>query len=132
MQEPLGSHTCTPCLYAQLTAFFLSLISPLCRPGSELMYGFSEFACGLNEPEEDMAPTDSRLWPDQRIMEQGDFDTANNEKVNPPQLTCVCHIHVYKVHTHILCSALLCFARAHVWEIHHSQLPWYTVAIVWW
>ena len=45
------------------------------------MYGFSEFACGLNEPEEGMAPTDSRLRPDQRIMENGDFDTANNEKV---------------------------------------------------
>ena len=45
------------------------------------MYGFSEFACGLNEPEEGVAPTDSRLRPDQRIMEKGDFDTANNEKV---------------------------------------------------
>jgi hypothetical protein len=51
------------------------------RPGSEAMYGFSEFACGLNEPEEGVAPTDSRLRPDQRIMENGDFDTANNEKL---------------------------------------------------
>ncbi|CAI8024455.1 Oxysterol-binding protein 1 [Geodia barretti] len=50
-------------------------------PGSEAMYGFSEFACGLNEPEEGVAPTDSRLRPDQRIMEKGDFDTANNEKL---------------------------------------------------
>lgn len=46
------------------------------------MYGFSEFACGLNEPEEGVAPTDSRLRPDQRIMENCDFDTANTEKVS--------------------------------------------------
>ena len=52
-----------------------------CRPGHELMYGFSEFACSLNEPEEGIAPTDSRLRPDQRIMENGDFDGANTEKV---------------------------------------------------
>ena len=44
------------------------------------MYGFSEFACGLNEPEVGVAPTDSRLRPDQRVMENGDFDTANSEK----------------------------------------------------
>ena len=29
-----------------------------------------------------MAPTDSRLRPDQRIMENADFDGANIEKVN--------------------------------------------------
>ena len=46
------------------------------------MYGFSEFACGLNEPEVGVAPTDSRLRPDQRVMENGDFDTANSEKVS--------------------------------------------------
>ena len=113
MQDPLGLHftLLSMCLYTQLTAFFLSLISPPCRPGSELIYGFSEFTCGLKEPEEGVAPTDSRLRPDQKIMEQGDFDTANNEKVNPPQLTSVCHVYTYK---HILCSGLLCFARAHV------------------
>ena len=33
-----------------------------------------------------MAPTDSRLRPDQRIMENGDFDTANNEKVRQERL----------------------------------------------
>ena len=38
-------------------------------PGSEHMYGFSEFTCSLNEPEPGVCPTDSRLRPDQRIME---------------------------------------------------------------
>ena len=28
-----------------------------------------------------MAPTDSRLRPDQRIIEEGDFEGANKEKV---------------------------------------------------
>jgi len=45
------------------------------------MYGFSEFTCSLNEPEEGVCPTDSRLRPDQHIMENGDFDKANIEKV---------------------------------------------------
>lgn len=51
------------------------------RPGTELIYGLPEFACTLNEMEEGVAPTDSRLRPDQRIMENGDFDEANKEKV---------------------------------------------------
>ena len=59
-----------------------SLPPSLLRPGNELIYGFSEFACTLNEMEEGVAPTDSRLRPDQRIMEQGDFDLANKEKVS--------------------------------------------------
>lgn len=51
------------------------------RPGSELRYGFSDFAASLNEPERGVAPTDSRLRPDQRIMEEQDFNRANEEKV---------------------------------------------------
>ena len=51
------------------------------RPGSELMYGFSEFTASLNEREEGVAPTDARLRPDQRIMEEQQFDKANEEKV---------------------------------------------------
>jgi hypothetical protein len=35
----------------------------------------------LNEPEEDIAPTDSRLRPDQRLMEDGQWDEANAEKL---------------------------------------------------
>lgn len=49
--------------------------------GNEEMYNFSEFSCSLNEPEEGVCPTDSRLRPDQRVMENQDFDTANKEKL---------------------------------------------------
>ena len=50
-------------------------------PGSEAFYNMSKFACELNEEEEGVAPTDSRLRPDQRLMETGDWDDANTEKV---------------------------------------------------
>jgi len=36
--------------------------------------------------EEGVAPTDSRFRPDQRALEEGDFDTANTEKVNVEQI----------------------------------------------
>ena len=52
------------------------------------MYSFSEFTCSLNELEEGVAPTDCRFRPDQRFMEQQDFDKANEEKV------CDVHVHV--------------------------------------
>lgn len=35
----------------------------------------------MNEPEEGVAPTDSRLRPDQRLMEDGRWDEANAEKL---------------------------------------------------
>ena len=38
-------------------------------------------ACQLNEPEDGVAPTDSRNRPDQRLMESGLWDEANTEKV---------------------------------------------------
>lgn len=38
-------------------------------------------AAQLNEPEEGVAPTDSRLRPDQRLMEEGLWDEANAEKL---------------------------------------------------
>lgn len=44
-------------------------------------YGFTVLAAQLNEPEEGVAPTDSRLRPDQRLMEDGKWDEANSEKV---------------------------------------------------
>lgn len=44
------------------------------------MYNFNQFAVELNEPEEGVAPTDSRLRPDQRLMEEGSWDEANAEK----------------------------------------------------
>ncbi|XP_063074778.1 oxysterol-binding protein 1 isoform X2 [Engraulis encrasicolus] len=48
--------------------------------GAENMYYFSELALTLNEPEDGVAPTDSRRRPDQRLMEQGRWEEANAEK----------------------------------------------------
>ncbi|XP_019718176.1 oxysterol-binding protein 1-like isoform X2 [Hippocampus comes] len=48
--------------------------------GAENMYYFSSLALTLNEPEEGVAPTDSRWRPDQRLMEEGHWDEANAEK----------------------------------------------------
>lgn len=50
------------------------------REGAESMYFFSSLALTLNEHEEGVAPTDSRLRPDQRLMEDGQWDEANAEK----------------------------------------------------
>ncbi|KAK2497367.1 hypothetical protein MC885_017609 [Smutsia gigantea] len=47
---------------------------------AENMYYFSALALTLNEHEEGVAPTDSRLRPDQRLMEKGRWDQANTEK----------------------------------------------------
>ncbi|XP_024130724.1 oxysterol-binding protein 2 isoform X2 [Oryzias melastigma] len=47
---------------------------------AENMYYFSALALTLNEPEEGVAMTDSRLRPDQRLMEDGRWDEANAEK----------------------------------------------------
>ena len=44
------------------------------------MHFFSTLALTLNEPEEGVAPTDSRLRPDQRLMEAGLWDEANAQK----------------------------------------------------
>ena len=45
------------------------------------MYHFTSFTLELNEPEEEVAPTDTRLRPDIRLMEEGRWDAANPEKV---------------------------------------------------
>lgn len=50
-------------------------------PDAEKYYGFTILAAQLNEMEEGVAPTDSRLRPDQRLMEEGRWDEANREKV---------------------------------------------------
>uniref|UniRef100_A0A672QNZ6 Oxysterol binding protein 2 n=1 Tax=Sinocyclocheilus grahami TaxID=75366 RepID=A0A672QNZ6_SINGR len=47
---------------------------------AENMHYFSSLALTLNELEDGMAPTDSRLRPDQRLMEVGLWDEANAEK----------------------------------------------------
>lgn len=44
------------------------------------MHFFSSLALTLNEPEDGIAPTDSRLRPDQRLMEAGLWDEANVQK----------------------------------------------------
>jgi len=48
---------------------------------SEKFYNLTTLACQLNEPEEGVAPTDSRLRPDQRLMEEGAWDASNEEKL---------------------------------------------------
>lgn len=50
-------------------------------PESQFYYHFTKFACQLNEPEEGVAPTDSRLRPDQRLMEDGLWEESNSEKI---------------------------------------------------
>ncbi|XP_059910773.1 oxysterol-binding protein 2-like isoform X2 [Gadus macrocephalus] len=47
---------------------------------AENMYFFSSLALTLNEAEEAVGATDSRLRPDQRLMEEGRWDEANSEK----------------------------------------------------
>ncbi|XP_070820610.1 oxysterol-binding protein 2 isoform X5 [Chaetodon trifascialis] len=47
---------------------------------AENMYYFSALALTLNEQEEGVGLTDSRLRPDQRLMEEGRWDEANSEK----------------------------------------------------
>ncbi|XP_065179127.1 oxysterol-binding protein 1-like [Sycon ciliatum] len=49
--------------------------------GHSAKYCFSEFTCCLNEEDDSVAPTDSRRRPDQRVMETGNFDKANEYKV---------------------------------------------------
>ncbi|EYC02747.1 hypothetical protein Y032_0098g3104 [Ancylostoma ceylanicum] len=51
------------------------------HPGSERMHNFTRLAIELNEPEPGVAPTDSRLRPDQRLMEEGLWDEANKKKL---------------------------------------------------
>ena len=45
------------------------------------MYHFTKLAIELNEPEDGVCPTDSRLRPDQRLMEDGRWDEANQVKL---------------------------------------------------
>jgi len=50
-------------------------------PKYKLMYDFTQFTVELNEPEANVAPTDSRLRPDQRLMEEGNLNEADAKKV---------------------------------------------------
>ena len=58
-------------------------INPFQNPlpkGAEKRFHFSDFTITLNEEEEGVAPTDSRLRKDQRLMEETKWDEANTEK----------------------------------------------------
>ncbi|KAG9346968.1 hypothetical protein JZ751_005895 [Albula glossodonta] len=66
-------------VYQTLRARELWKKNPL-PEGAETMYYFSSLALTLNEMEEGVAPTDSRLRPDQRLMEAGRWEEANAEK----------------------------------------------------
>ncbi|KAF6082308.1 oxysterol binding protein 2 [Phyllostomus discolor] len=66
-------------VYQTLPAKLLWKKYPL-PENAENMYYFSELALTLNEQEDGVAPTDSRLRPDQRLMEKGQWDQANTEK----------------------------------------------------
>ncbi|XP_014064477.1 oxysterol-binding protein 1 isoform X3 [Salmo salar] len=66
-------------VYQTLKAKELWKKNPL-PEGAETMYYFSSLALTLNEPEEGVAPTDSRRRPDQQLMEAGRWDEANAEK----------------------------------------------------
>lgn len=66
-------------VYQTLPAKLLWRKYPL-PENAENMYYFSELALTLNEQEDGVAPTDSRLRPDQRLMERGRWDEANTEK----------------------------------------------------
>ena len=44
------------------------------------MHNFTKFAIELNELEDGIPPTDSRLRPDQRLMEEGKWPQANELK----------------------------------------------------
>ncbi|XP_026333084.1 oxysterol-binding protein 1 isoform X2 [Hyposmocoma kahamanoa] len=50
-------------------------------PDSDKWYNFTLLAAQLNEHESGVAPTDSRLRPDQRLMEEGLWNEANEEKL---------------------------------------------------
>ena len=61
-------------------------------PGSEAFYNMSKFACELNEEEEGVAPTDSRLRPDQRLMETGKRIEKNRLRKMDAKYLSILHI----------------------------------------
>lgn len=49
-------------------------------PHAPVMYGLTKFAMSLNQMEPNICPTDSRLRPDQRMLEDARMDDATAEK----------------------------------------------------
>ncbi|XP_040897745.1 oxysterol-binding protein 2 [Toxotes jaculatrix] len=74
-----GSEGKQKTVYQTLTPKLLWKKYPL-PENAENMYYFSALALTLNELEEGVGLTDSRLRPDQRLMEDGRWDEANSEK----------------------------------------------------
>ncbi|CAI4231470.1 unnamed protein product [Auanema sp. JU1783] len=50
-------------------------------PGADKMHNFTKFAIELNDPDDEVAPTDTRFRPDQRLMENGFWDESNKKKL---------------------------------------------------
>lgn len=67
-------------IYLIYLVYIFLFYRSLSRDNAENMHFFSSLALTLNEPEEGIAPTDSRLRPDQRLMEAGVWDEANTQK----------------------------------------------------
>lgn len=67
-------------LFCCLAVFLIVFCPSFHRDNAENMYFFSSLALTLNESEEGIAPTDSRMRPDQRLMEAGLWDEANVQK----------------------------------------------------
>ncbi|XP_015370661.1 PREDICTED: oxysterol-binding protein 1 [Diuraphis noxia] len=74
-EGPIESPTC------QTGSYILAWQRQAPPPDNEKYYYFTVLASQLNEMEEGVAPTDSRLRPDQRLMEFGLWDEANIEKL---------------------------------------------------
>ncbi|CAL8281044.1 oxysterol-binding protein 2 isoform X1 [Gadus morhua] len=74
-----GSEGKQKTVYQTLPAKLLWKKYPL-PDNAENMHFFSTLALTLNEPEDGVAPTDSRLRPDQQLMEAGLWDEANIQK----------------------------------------------------
>jgi hypothetical protein len=64
------------CVYTYVQSF---------RPELEKCYYFTQLAVELNEFEPGTAPTDSRLRPDQRLLEEGRYDEADRVKIELEQ-----------------------------------------------
>ena len=61
------------------------ILKVLPKPENSIrMYGFSKFSCNMNyiddEMRQSLPPTDCRRRNDQRLMEEGDYDKAADEK----------------------------------------------------
>lgn len=68
----------TVCKTGKFSVAWERVVAP---PDSDKWYNFTLLAAQLNEHEPGVAPTDSRRRPDQRLMEEGLWDEANNEKL---------------------------------------------------